>query len=113
MYYILNVHLSNTFGKLSKYVPGSVFRQLIDSQIFKVTQKIAALLKFGHYECLTLLLKLFEQFNHTLASMTALEGFTFRDVVFDGVLLVLLFVYGFYGNCLTGSFMLGFPDRVA
>ena len=77
MYYILNVHLSNTFGELGKYVAGSVFRQRIDSQTFKVTQKVAAVLKFGHYECLTLLLKLFDQFNHTFASMTALEGFTF------------------------------------
>ena len=77
MYYILNVHLSNTFGELGKYVAGSVFRQRLDSQTFKVAEKVAALLKFGHYECLTLLLKLFDQLNHIFASMIALEGFTF------------------------------------
>ena len=113
MYNIIIVHLSDAFCDLGENMAGFVFRQWIYSQTFKVAQEVAALLKFGNYESLTLLLELFEQLGYIFASIASIESLTFWDMIFDGVQLVLLFVHCFDGYFLTSNLMLGKPDRVA
>ena len=113
MYNIIIVHLSDAFCDLGENMAGFVFRQWIYSQTFKVAQEVAALLKFGNYESLTLLLELFDQLSHICASIASIQSLTFWDVVLHCVLLVLLFVHGFDGNVLASNLMLGKPDGVA